>query len=148
MTAHHIAILALLVSAASLGISILALVGDRHMIQVRAVAVVGLDGIPDLDVTVSNSGKRAISINHVLIRTAGHPGLYINFSSKGNNRIDVGDSRNCRICPQDLPVTWSTVEELHKLEVFVEDAIGQRHKAVFQGKKRASPVAIKLLRRQ
>ena len=105
------------------------------MVRVRAVAVVASDGVPELNVTVSNSGKRAISINHVLLRPPGHPGLFLNFSTNGQNRVDVGESRSCQIRPSGLPVTWSTLLELHRLDVFVEDAVGKRHKAIFQGKK-------------
>ena len=60
--------------------------------------------------------------------------MYVNFSSNGQNRVDVGESRGCEISPIGLPVTWASLEELHSLEVYVADAVGKLHKATFQGK--------------
>jgi hypothetical protein len=95
-----------------------------------------LHGVPELNVAVSNSGKRPISINYVLIRPPGHLGLYLNFSNNGQNRVDVGERRSCQIRPAGLQVTWSTLQELHSFDVYVEDAVGKLHKATFQGKRR------------
>ena len=133
MAADHIAYLALLASLVSLVVSFLALYRDRHEVRARADAVIDLQGVCNLLVSVSNSGKRPISINHVLIRPPGHPGMYVNFSSNGQNRVDVGESRGCEISPIGLPVTWASLEELRSLEVFVADAVGKLHKATFQG---------------
>lgn len=135
MATEQIAYLALFVSIASLVVSFLNLYRDRHVVRVRAVAVVGLDGVPELNVSVSNSGKRPISITHVLLRPPRHPGLYLNFAANGQNRVDVGESRSCQIRPTGLPVTRSTLRELHSLDVYVKDAVGKLHKATFQGKK-------------
>lgn len=135
MTADHIAYLALLASLVSLVVSFLALHRDQPVVRASADAVIDLQGVCHLTVSVSNSGKRPISINHVLIRPRGHPGTYINFSADGRNRVDVGESRGCQISPLVLPVTWANIEQLHALEVFVADAIGKLHKANFQGKR-------------
>lgn len=137
MTTDQIAHLALIISAASLMVSILGLYRDRHVVRARAVAITPSNGLPELNISVSNSGKRAISINHVLLRPPGHPGLYVNFLPNGQNRIDVGESRSCQIRPIGLPVTWTTVQDLHRLDVYVVDAIGKRYKATFTGKRRA-----------
>lgn len=137
MTTDQIAHLALIVSAASLMVSIVSLHRDRHVVRARAVAITPLSGLPELNISVSNGGKRAISINHVLLQPPGHPGLYLNFLQAGQNRIDVGESRSCQIRPTSLPVKWNTVQELHSLDVYVVDAIGKRYKATFNGKRRA-----------
>ncbi|WP_139163039.1 hypothetical protein [Desulfonatronum thiosulfatophilum] len=135
MTTEQIAYFALLSSIVSLVVSFLNLYRDRHVVRVRAVAVMDLNGVPELNVSVSNCGKRAISINHVLLRPPGHPGLYLNFSPNGQNRVDVGESRSCQIHPAGLPVKWATLQELHSINVYVEDAVGKQHKATFQGRK-------------
>lgn len=137
MTTDQTAHLALIISAASLMVSILGLYRDRHVVRARAVAITPSNGLPELNISVSNSGKRAISINHVLLRPPGHPGLYVNFLPNGQNRIDVGESRSCQIRPIGLPMTWTTVQDLHRLDVYVVDAIGKRYKATFTGKRRA-----------
>ena len=134
MTSDQIAYLALLASLISLIVSFLTLNRDRHVVSVRAVPVEDPKGTCNLHVTVSNSGKRPISINHVLIRPSGSPGLFVNFAPSGQNRIDVGESRSCQISPTELPTTWSSVRELRRLDVYVQDALGKQHKAVWEGK--------------
>lgn len=135
MTTDHVAYLALLASLVSLVVSFLTLYRDRHVVRATADAVINLQGVCNLIVSVSNSGKRPISINHVLIRPPGHPGMYINFSPNGQNRVDVGESRGCEICPTGLPITWANIEELHCLKVYVADAVGKLHKAPFHGRR-------------
>ncbi|MBB3825079.1 hypothetical protein [Xanthomonas arboricola] len=134
MTSDQIAYLALLASVISLIVSFLTLYRDRHVVSVRAVPVEDPIGIYNLNISVSNSGKRPISINHVLIRPSGEPGLFVNFAPHGQNRIDVGESRSCQISPTGLPISWSSIRELRKLDVYVQDAIGKQHKAVWEGK--------------
>ena len=131
MNSDSVAYLALLVSLVSLVVSFLTLYRDRHVVRARADAVIDLQGICHLLVAVSNSGKRPISINYVLLRPPGHPGMFVNFSSAGPVRLDVGESRGCQISPTNLPVTWQNLEELRRLEVFVDDAVGRRYRADF-----------------
>lgn len=136
MNADQIAYLALMVSVASLVVSFMTLYRDRHVVRVRAVSFFDTQGVCNLQVTVSNSGRRPISINHVLLRPPGHPGLYLAFAPNGQNQVDVGESKSCQISPIGLPISvWTTLEELHKCKVFVEDAIGKQHKARFSGKR-------------
>lgn len=133
MNADQIAYLALLTSVISLVVSFLALYRDRHEISVRAVPFESENGINSLHVSVSNSGRRPISITHVLLRPPGKPGLSLSFSPEGACRIDVGEVRSCNISPTGLRVSWSNITELRGLHVFVHDAIGKNHKAVWEG---------------
>ena len=133
MTAEQIAYFALLASIVSLVISFLTLYRDRHVISVRAVPFESSKGVYNLNVTVANSGRRPISINHVLLRPPGDPGVFVDFAPNGQNRIDVGESRSCQVSPVGLPVSWSSVAELRGLDVYVQDAIGKKHKAVWEG---------------
>ncbi len=133
MNSDSVAYLALLVSLVSLVVSFLTLYRDRHVVRARADAVIDLHGVCHLLVAVSNSGKRPISINYVLLRPAGHPGMFVNFSPTGPVRLDVGESRGCQISPTGLPITWQNLEELSRLEVFVDDAVGRRYRAAFNG---------------
>lgn len=138
MNSDYVAYLALIVSLFSLVVSFLTLYRDRHVVRARADAVVDLQGVCHLLVSVSNSGKRPISITHVLLRPPSHPGMFVNFSPSGSVRLDVGESKGCQINPTGLPVTWSNIEELRRLEVFVDDAVGKRHKATFSGNRTLS----------
>lgn len=138
MDSEYVSYLALLTAIVSLVVSFLALHRDRHIVNVRAVPVGNLDGTFNLNVSVSNSGKRPISINHVLLKPKGHPGLYLAFSEGENKKIDVGESKSCQIDPRQLngqlqQFSWENVQELRELEVFVQDAIGKRHKATWEG---------------
>jgi hypothetical protein len=132
MNADQIAYLALLTSVISLVVSFLTLYRDRHEISVRAVPFESGIGVYGLHVSVSNSGRRPISVTHVLLRPPGKPGLFLNFSPEGACRIDVGEVRSCNISPTGLPVSWSNITELRGLDVFVQDAIGKKHKAVWE----------------
>ena len=136
MTPEQISYLAFLTSIVSLVVAFLALYRDRHIVSVRAVPVGNLDGSFNLNVSVANSGKRPISVNHVLIKPPSHPGLFLNFAPKGENRIDVGESRSCQINPSslsNLPFSWRSVKELRTFDIFVQDALGKKHKAVWEG---------------
>jgi hypothetical protein len=137
MTSEEIAYLALLVSVVSAIMSFIALYRDRHVVRVLADALIDQAGICHLLVSVSNSGRRPISINHILIRPPNHPGVYINFSRDNQNRVDVGDSKGCQISPVNLPVTWSNIEELHTFKIYAADAVGKLHRATFNGKQNA-----------
>ena len=132
MAPEQIAYLALIASIISLIVSFLTLYRDRHVFSVRAVPVGDSNGTYSLHVTVMNSGKRPISINHVLIRPPGQPGLFLNFAPNGQNRIDVGESRSCQIKPSGLSVSWSTSEELRSYNIYVQDAIGKKHMATWE----------------
>tara|TARA_B100001059_G_scaffold214594_1_gene231476 strand:+ start:192 stop:614 length:423 start_codon:yes stop_codon:yes gene_type:complete len=139
MSSEYISYLALLTAIVSLVVSFLALHRDRHVVRVRAVPIGNIDGTFNLNVSVSNSGKRPISINHVLLKPKDHPGLFLAFSENGNNKIDVGESKSCQVDPRQLKgqlqkFTWRTVQELRAIEVYVQDAIGKKHKAVWEGK--------------
>lgn len=138
MTSDYVAYLALLASLVSLVVSFLTLYRDRHIVRASADAVIDLQGICHLLVSVNNSGKRPISINHVLLRPHGHPGMFVNFSPSGAVRLDVGESKGCQISPTGLPVTWCNLEELRRLEVFVDDAVGKRYKATFNSNRTLS----------
>jgi len=136
MTSDQISYLALLASIVSLIVSFLTLYRDRHVISVRAVPIGNSNGSFDLNISVSNSGKRPISINNVLLKPSNHPGLFLAFAPNGQNRIDVGDSRSCQITSSslsNLPVSWSSVKELRSFEIYVQDAIGKKHKATWEG---------------
>lgn len=134
MTSTEIAYFALLVSLLSLIVSFLTLHRDRHVLRAWAVPIQESDGLVYLQVTVSNSGKRPVSITHVLLRPAGHPGLFLDFAPKGHCKIDVGESRGCRIAPTGLPVTWSSVKEVRQIGIHVQDALGKLHRVRWQGK--------------
>jgi hypothetical protein len=134
MTADQIAYLALLTSFVALVVSFLTLYRDRHVISVRAVPVETSTGVYSLHVTVSNSGRRPISVTHVLLVPPGHPGLYVNFGPTGSERIDVGESRGITISPIGLPISWKGVHELREFRVSVQDAIGKKHRAVWEGR--------------
>ncbi len=133
MTSDQISYLALIASVISLIVSFLTLYRDRHVISVWAVPVGDSNGIYSLQVTVMNSGKRPVSINHVLIKPPGHRSLVLNFAPNGQNRIDVGESRTCQIKPTGLPITWSSSEELRSFNIYVQDAIGKKHPAIWVG---------------
>jgi hypothetical protein len=136
ITTEQVALFALFISFCSLIVSVLSLHRDRHVVRARAAVVISPNGSPELNISVSNSGKRAISINHILLRPPDHPGMYINFLTPGENRIDVGQSKSCQIHPTGLPVTWKTVQDLQKIDVYVVDAVGKRYKANLNGKKK------------
>lgn len=133
MNSDHVAYLALLTSLVSLVVSFLTLYRDRHVVRATADAEIDLQGICHLLVSVSNSGRRPISVNFVLLRPPSHPGIFVNFSPTGPVRLDVGESKGCRINPTGLPITWRHLEELRRFEVFVDDAIGRRYRATFTG---------------
>lgn len=133
MTSEQIAYSALIASTISLIVSFLTLYRDRHVVSVRAVPVGDSNGIYSLHRTVMNSGKRPISINHVLIRPPCQPGLFLSFVPNGQGRIDVVESRSCQIKPDDLPVSWSTIKELRSFNIYALDAIGKKHLATWEG---------------
>lgn len=128
-----IAFLALFVSLASLFVSSLALFKDRAVVKANAVAVQGKFGPPQLNINVTNKGKRPISITHILLKRSGTVGKFICFSE----RIEVGDIKATQLDPLHLPKVyqWNTLHELHNHDVFVVDSNGARHKATFHGKK-------------
>jgi hypothetical protein len=128
----YISLAALLVSGGSLLVSLTALRRDRHVVTVRAVAFI-VHGAPWLSVTISNHGKRAISISHIFIRPIGKLGMGRNIllDGSGDVRIDVGQSFSLDIKPGDPVCCWSAEQELDYLIVEVEDALGKRYKARF-----------------
>ncbi|MEC4723319.1 hypothetical protein RY831_29630 [Noviherbaspirillum sp. CPCC 100848] len=134
MTADQISYLALLTSVASLVVSFLVLYRDRHVVSVRAVPVEISAGVYSLHVSVSNSGRRPISVTHVLLVPPQQPGFSMNFGPNGTERIDVGERYSTTIDPAGLPTSWSTVGELRRFKVFVQDAVGKKHKAVWEGR--------------
>lgn len=133
MDSNYISYLALITAVVSLIVSFVSLHRDRHVVTVRAVPIELEKGVLCLHVSVSNGGKRPISITHVLLRPEGKPGLYLNFAPEGFARVDVGEVRSCTVNPQGLPVTWTNAVELRKLKISVEDALGKKHDAKWVG---------------
>jgi len=132
MNTDQIAYLALLTSVVSLVVSFVTLRRDRHVISVRAVPIELTQGIFHLHISVSNSGRRPISVTHVSLQPPGKDGLSLEFSPQGACRIDVGEVRACSINPMGLPVSWASVAELRTFQIFVLDAVGKKHKAAWQ----------------
>jgi hypothetical protein len=106
-----------------------------HRISARAVPVETSTGKYSLHVTVSNSGDQPISITHVLLRPPGSPGVWVNFASSGQVRLDVGERKSANIDAVSVPINWQSVDELRSFDVFVQDALGKNHKAVWEGGK-------------
>jgi hypothetical protein len=59
-----------------------------------------LSGLPELNISVSNSGKRAISINHVLLQPPGHPGLTSIFCQPDKTALMSGKVEAVRFAQQ------------------------------------------------
>lgn len=127
-----VAIAALLVSAGSLYVAGTALARDRHEIRVWAVAYEEPLGKWSLSVTVANAGKRPISLEFLTIRTRGRPGQSRMFNPKGV-RIEVGDAASTNVEPGDPLWQWSSLQQLHKCAIYVEDSLGDKYKAKFAG---------------
>ena len=133
------ALLALLVSIASLIVSFVALFRDRHALIASSVPVGSDTASWNLHVTVANGGRRPISINHVLLqRPNSSKRLFIDFQPAGQNKIDVGESKTKSVSPSAVAAAfgWSSSEELLRYKIFVVDALGKQHSAPFKKIKR------------
>lgn len=132
-----LSIIALVISGLSLVISFIALHRDKYSIQARAVPVQqGSSNTYNLELTVSNEGRRPVSITHVYLVPPPNPhtpGLFLPFALDGDNRIAEFDNKKRVIEPQGLPITWTTADELRLFTIYVEDAVGKRHKAFWEG---------------
>ena len=131
-SALWISLAALLVSVCSFLVSLTSLRRDSHLVTARAVAFI-MQGAPWLSVTVSNHGKRPISIAHIFVRPFGKPGMgrNIRLDGAGDVRIDVGQSFSLEIRPGDPICCWSSAEELNFLDVEIQDALGKNYSAAF-----------------
>lgn len=123
--------LALLISTASLVVSLTALRRDRHVVRARAVAFGSPTTNWNLSVTVMNGGKRAISVTHLTVRQPGMPGVSRSFLENGSPaRIEVGESATTNIVPGDPVYCWGSGNP-YGYEVYVEDALGKKYRATF-----------------
>ena len=128
-----VATLALLISLLSLTLSFINLVRDRHVVRVRATPfwktknTLTPDGV---EVTVSNHGKRPISISRIYAQQHGLPVVGRSFPVLSNEdvRIEVGQSASTRIVAGDPLFCWSNVGEFRLCRFVVEDALGKRYK--------------------
>jgi hypothetical protein len=122
---------ALLISIASLVVSLTALMRDRHLVRARAVAFGSPTTNQNLSVTVMNSGKRAISVTHLTVRQPGMPGVSRCFRVNGGQaRIEVGESATTNIVPGDPVYCWESGNP-YRYEVYVQDALGKNYRAFF-----------------
>ena len=131
--------IALLVSILSLLVSFIALFRDRHTLIVSSVPVGSDANSWKLHVTVANSGKRPITINHVMLQLPDSTQrLSVNFQPSGQGKLDVGESKTSVLSPNTLPAGfgWTSCEQLLRYKVFVVDALGKRHGAPFTRTKR------------
>ena len=122
--------LALVISVLSLIISLINMMRDRHVVSASSRIVPGMGKCGDLQVTVSNGGKRSISITHIALSKRNHQFL-VDFSLNGPSRIDVGDSQTTRLPSQNPFISWNSGEELRKMKIHVVDALGKFHRARF-----------------
>lgn len=126
-----IAQVAVIISTIALVVSMYGILRDRHRVKARGVAFGGPGIQSNLSITVSNSGKRPISIVHLSIQRPGHPRLFRPFLNGSDARIEVGASASTSVMPGDALYCWSSVEELYSYEAAVHDALGRSYKVKY-----------------
>lgn len=129
MSSDYIAYLALLTSIVSLVVSFLALYKDRHVVKARG-SIFGTPNEPEkwnLSISVSNGGKRPISVCFITVRPKGMPGMSILFSEGGSVPIEVGGSAVANIMAGTPAALWSNPAEIAACDIFVQDALGKDH---------------------
>lgn len=129
MSTEQIAYLALIVSIVALIINFVSLYRDKHVIQARRSLYTDSveSGIWNVSISVSNSGKRPITICFITVRIKGGSGVSVPFSNSGPVSIDVGEVATANIEGGKGAGVWHSLEELKECEIFVEDALGEKH---------------------
>ena len=130
MSSDYIAYLALLTSIVSIVISFVALHRDKHVVNAKG-SIFGSPNDPEkwnLSISVSNSGKREISMSFVIVRPKGEPGKSLPFSPDGPIKIDVGGSAAMNILAGDSAALWDNPVDISALDIFVQDALGKDHR--------------------
>lgn len=132
MSSDQIANFALCISLFSLLVSLFNLVRDRHVIKAHGSVFERHDkkGVYCLSISVSNSGKRPVSISFVLVRKKGVPGNFFDFTSGGKTPIEV-DVGQCATMVLRGPVhnrDWNSGKEIREYKIYVVDALGKKHR--------------------
>lgn len=135
MLATVISALALVVSIGSAIVSVVALRRDRHIIKARSTAWEDQPGKWALTVTVSNAGRRPVSIAFVTVNVPNIGPRTRQFTANGNGnvRLDVGESTSTSVIfPSDKLAMWTSLDELRASKVLVQDALGKNYAALFR----------------
>jgi hypothetical protein len=129
MSSDYIAYLALLTSIISLVVSFLTLHRDRHVVKARG-SIYETTNEPEkwnLSISVSNAGKRPISVSFVTVRPKGMSGISVPFSEGGSVSIEVGGSAVANIMAGTPAALWRNPTEIADCDIFVQDALGKDH---------------------
>lgn len=128
LNSDYLALLSLLASLVAIAVTFIPVLRDHPKIEARRSFVQDTPGTQEynLIVSVSNKGRRPITISFVLARRPGEPGKVFPFSPSGSAYLQNNGAASALVRADQCG--WRTSGEATNFEVFVIDSTSRQYR--------------------
>jgi hypothetical protein len=131
MSSENISLLSLAISLAAFYVSFVAYRADKAVITVRVALLEDHLNLGKFNaaISVSNHGKRPVSLSLVRIRKPDGVSHWMQFSDNGSEKLDVGEVKSHVVSHSFFGASMKDHKEWFEHMIFVQDALGNLHHA-------------------
>ncbi|MDF3127384.1 hypothetical protein [Rheinheimera sp. 1928-s] len=135
MSSENISLLSLAISLAAFYLSFIAYRADKAVVSVRATLFEDHSNLGNFDavISVSNHGKRPVSLSFVRITKPDGQSFWVPFNANGGEKLDVGEAKSHVVPHSFKGLSVRDHKEWFEHMLFVQDALGGLHYAPWPG---------------